>query len=57
MLTTATVPNALPRPRAVVARRHTARAILGGLATAARFAGNFAVAAVTVAVVGVATEH
>jgi hypothetical protein len=53
MLTTATAINALPRPRP----RHPARVVLDGLVTVARFAGHFAVACVSVAVVGVDTEH
>jgi hypothetical protein len=52
MLTATTVPTALPRRRS---RPRPARAVLTGLATAARFAGHFAMAAVSVAVVG--TEH
>lgn len=56
MLTATTVPAALPRQRA--ARQHPAKAVLARLATAARFAGHFAVAAVSVAVVGSdGTEH
>lgn len=57
MLTTALVTESLPRPRQVVRRHHPTRAVLTGLATAARFAGHFAVAVVSVAVVGVDTEH
>jgi hypothetical protein len=56
MLTAPTVPAALPRRR--TERRHPAKAVLTHLATAARFAGHFAVAAVSVAVVGTdGTEH
>lgn len=51
MLTTATAINALPRPR------HPARLLRDGLVTVARFAGHFAVACVSVAVIGVDTEH
>lgn len=57
MLTTALGTESLPRPRQAVRRHHPARAVLTGLATAARFAGHFAVAAVAVAVVGSDTEH
>jgi hypothetical protein len=52
-----TTAESLPRPRQAVRHHHPAKAVLTGLATAARFAGHFAVAAVSVAVVGVATEH
>ena len=59
MLTATTVPVALPRRRAE--RRHPAKAVLVTakyLATAARFAGHFAVAAVSIAIVGTdGTEH
>ena len=59
MLTAPTVPAAMPRRRAE--RRHPAKAVLVTarcLATAARFAGHFAVAAVSIAVVGTdGTEH
>jgi hypothetical protein len=56
MLTAPTVPTALPHQRAE--RRHPAKDVLARLATAARFAGHFAVAAVSVAVVGSdGTEH
>jgi hypothetical protein len=46
----------IPRPRPAV-RPSPARAVIAGLTTAARFAGHFAVAAVSVAVVGADTEH
>jgi len=56
MLTATTVPVAVPRQR--TERRHPARTVLARLATAARFAGHFAVAAVSIAVVGTdGTEH
>ncbi len=52
MLTTATALNSMPH-----VRRRPARTVLGRLATVARFAGHFAVACVSVAIVGAATEH
>jgi hypothetical protein len=61
MLTNRTVRDSIPRPREAPADEHTARSatrtVVTSLATATRFAGHFAVACVSVAVVGAATEH
>ncbi|HEX4703962.1 MAG TPA: hypothetical protein VH352_17670 [Pseudonocardiaceae bacterium] len=65
MLTGTTVRDSIPRPRPTPAShdpaggtvRSATRGALTGLATVARFAGHFAVACASVAVVGADTEH